>query len=212
LYVSIDAGEKWVRLKNNIPPVPVHDLLVHPRENDLVVGTYGRGLYVTDITPLQEMNERVLDKDVHFFAIEPKPQRIRAGWGWYRLYGDRVLSTPNEPNAIRLNYYLKEKVNGKATITISDPSGTEVSTLMGTTDSGMNSVLWNMNRMSGQGKGTTYRYTDEIIYGRDETDKLVPPGEYTVVLEVKGKRLTERAKITKRVGWPVGPAGSSYEQ
>jgi len=46
VYVSIDGGKKWVRMRNNMPTVAVHDLLVHPRENDLVVATYGRGLYI----------------------------------------------------------------------------------------------------------------------------------------------------------------------
>ncbi|MCK4431130.1 MAG: hypothetical protein KAW19_07485, partial [Candidatus Aminicenantes bacterium] len=117
VYVTINGGKKWVYMRNNMPTIAVHDLLVHPRENDLVVGTYGRGLYITDVTLLQELNEKVLDEDIHFFKVEPKVQRITRAWGAYYLYGDRHLATPNEPNRVVINYYLKNKAKEKAKIT-----------------------------------------------------------------------------------------------
>ncbi|MCK4495869.1 MAG: hypothetical protein KAU91_05930, partial [Candidatus Aminicenantes bacterium] len=123
VYVTINEGKKWVYMRNNMPTIAVHDLLVHPRENDLVVGTYGRGLYITDVTLLQELNEKVLDEDIHFFKVEPKVQRITRAWGAYYLYGDRHLTTPNEPNRVVINYYLKNKAKEKAKITITDPYG-----------------------------------------------------------------------------------------
>ena len=95
VYVSISGGNTWESLRNNMPTIAVHDLLVHPRENDLVVGTYGRGLYITDISPLQEINSNILDQDVHLFQVEPAVQRVTRGWGNYNLYGDRNLATPN---------------------------------------------------------------------------------------------------------------------
>ena len=70
VYVSISGGNSWVYMRNNMPTIAVHDLLVHPRENDLVVGTYGRGLYITDVSPLQEVNRALLEKDVHLFQVE----------------------------------------------------------------------------------------------------------------------------------------------
>jgi len=47
--------------------------------------------------------------------------------------------------------------------------------------------------------------------GRDPFALMVPPGEYVIVLEVGNKRLTGKAKIKKRAGWPVGPAGYRYD-
>jgi hypothetical protein len=106
-------------------------MVIHPRENDLVVATYGRGAYVVDITPLQEMTAAVLDEDVHLFDIEPRTQRITGGIGNYQLLGDSHLFTQNEPNAVVINYHLKAKAEGAVKITLSDPYGTVMAELTG---------------------------------------------------------------------------------
>jgi photosystem II stability/assembly factor-like uncharacterized protein len=196
VYVSINGGGKWLPLKNNMPWVKVTDLLVHPRENDLVVGTYGRGLYITDISPLQEMDEKMLDEDVRFFAIEPKSQRVTSGWGNYQLYGDRHLVTPNEPEAIAINYYLREKTKEDAKITVTDPYGELLAELKGKGDAGINRLYWNMQRQPKNGESGQPRWGARL---------LVEPGEYLVTLEVSGTKLTQKALITGRTGWTLGP-------
>lgn len=90
-----------------MPTNAVHDLLIHPRENDLVVGTHGRGIFITDISPLQEMDEKVIAEDIHLFEIEPKKQRILRRGG--SLLGHRHFTAPNEPDGVVIYYYLKEK-------------------------------------------------------------------------------------------------------
>ena len=199
VYVTINEGKKWVYMRNNMPTIAVHDLLVHPRENDLVVGTYGRGLYITDITPLQELNDKVLDEDIHFFKVEPKVQRMTRSWGAYHLYGDRHLAIPNESNNVVINYYLKNKAKEKAKITITDPYGKVFQTLRGSANAGINSVLWNMTRRM------TREEIAQMRRSRDPFRRMVPPGEYVVTLEVGDNKLTCKAHITKRTGWPIGP-------
>src|SRR4030095_11432813 len=88
VYVSIDGGRRWTPLKGNMPTVPVHDLVIHPRECDLVVGTFGRGIWITNIALLREVSESVLNEDVHFFAVQPRARRNEGALGNYRLYGD----------------------------------------------------------------------------------------------------------------------------
>ena len=103
MWVSIDAGGAWTRLKANLPTVPVHDLTVHPRENDLVLGTYGRGIFVGDITHLQELSAAVLAKPLHLFDVEPRTAvRFRA-LGNFHLFGDAYIEVPNEPDALVIN-------------------------------------------------------------------------------------------------------------
>ncbi|HWO89513.1 MAG TPA: hypothetical protein VNL98_10225, partial [Gemmatimonadales bacterium] len=70
-YVSLDAGATWQRLMTGMPPVPVHDLVVHPRDRALVAGTHGRSIYVMDIGPLEEVTDSILRAPAHLFAIEP---------------------------------------------------------------------------------------------------------------------------------------------
>ena len=86
---------------------------------------------MTDITPLQEMTAAVLDEDVHLFDIEPKTQRVTGGIGNYQLLGDSHLFTPNEPNAVVINYYLKAKAAGPVKVTVADPYGTVLAELDG---------------------------------------------------------------------------------
>ena len=66
-FVSFDRGVHWLRLMNGMPTVAVADLVVHPRDGDLIAGTHGRSAYVMDISPLQELTGGVLNKDLHLF-------------------------------------------------------------------------------------------------------------------------------------------------
>ncbi|MCJ7564940.1 MAG: hypothetical protein MUP52_10180 [Candidatus Aminicenantes bacterium] len=200
VYVSIDGGRKWVPFKNNMPWVKVTDLVIHPRENDLVVATYGRGLFVTDITPLQELNENVLGQDVFLFEIEPKVQRIYGGIGNYQLLGDSHPMTPNEPNAVVINYYLKEKAAAKVNIRVTDPYGKVLREINGKGEAGMNTIQWDMRvpRPQGQAPG----------FGGFGGGAMVDPGEYVVTIEIGDKTFTKKALIPKRMGWSLGPIPS----
>ena len=197
VYVTIDGGGKWLPFKQNMPWVKVTDLVIHPRENDLVVGTYGRGLFVTDITPLQELNADVLGQDVFLFAVEPRVQRVTGGIGNYQLLGDSHLFTPNEPNAVVINYYLREKAKGKIGLSIRDPYGKVLRELPGKTEAGLNTVLWDMRPQRAQSQVPRF----EGGFG----GPMVDPGEYVVTLDVDGKTFVQKAVIPKRMGWSVGP-------
>jgi photosystem II stability/assembly factor-like uncharacterized protein len=72
LYISVNGGKEWKRFMTGLPTVRIDDLLVHPRDNDLVVGTHGRSIWILDdITPLQQMNEAVMASDAHLFDVRP---------------------------------------------------------------------------------------------------------------------------------------------
>jgi photosystem II stability/assembly factor-like uncharacterized protein len=195
VYLTLDGGKRWLPFKSNMPWVKVTDLVVHPRENDLVVGTYGRGLFVADISPLQELNDSVLNQDVYLFDIEPKVQHIYGGIGNYQLFGDNHLITPNEPNAVVIRYFLKEKVSGKIKVTVSDDSGQVLRTLEDAGKAGLNTVLWDMRAQRHGEASQSWR----------RRGPMVDPGEYVVTLEVLGKKFVKKALIRKRIGWTVGP-------
>ncbi|MFQ5720562.1 MAG: hypothetical protein ACE5IK_13560, partial [Acidobacteriota bacterium] len=77
LYVSLDAGENWFKWTHGFPTVAVRDMVIHPREQDLVIGTHGRAAYVLDdIRPLREISEAVLDEPLHLFEV-PDAQQYR---------------------------------------------------------------------------------------------------------------------------------------
>src|SRR5581483_10730717 len=128
VYVSLDGGPRWAALKGNMPAVPVHDLIIHPREGDLVAGTFGRGIWTTNITPLRELGA-ALAQDAYLFAVEPKARRREGALGNYRLHGDRLVVTPNEPNGVTITYYLKEAPKEKVMLTVTDAAGKTVRTM-----------------------------------------------------------------------------------
>ena len=182
-YVSFDGGTRWMPLRGNMPTVPVHDLVIHPRENDLIAGTYGRGVWVTDIGALREISTAMLDAPLHLFDIEPRMPRGEGAWANYRLYGDRHMRTANEPDAIRIDYYVREATE-KAAVTIADASGAVVRTLDGPARGGINTISWNMmgNAAAAGGRGFADR-------------PRLPPGDYTVTVTVGDATARKPARI-----------------
>jgi len=108
--------------------------------------------------------------------------------------------TPNEPNAMAVHYYLKDKAAAKVNIKVSDPYGKVLRELAGKQDAGMNSVLWDMRAPRPQGQGSGFAGG-----GFGPGGGMVDPGEYVVTLEVGDKKLTKKALVTKRTGWALGP-------
>ncbi len=187
VYVSLNGGKQWAALKGNMPVVPVHDLIVHPREGDLVVGTYGRGIWITDITPLRELNQ-ALAMDAHLFAVEPKARRREGALGNYRLYGDRLAVTPNEPNGMTLTFYLKDAPTEKVTLTVTDVTGKVVRTLEPAAKAGLNRVFWDLSEGGrGAAPGGEFRPGAGL--------RTVPAGEYSVTLQVGEKKLMQPARV-----------------
>jgi photosystem II stability/assembly factor-like uncharacterized protein len=70
LYVSFDRGKEWMKWTNGLPTVPVRDMVIHPLDNDLVIGTHGRSIYILDdIQPLREISSGVMAKKLHLFKV-----------------------------------------------------------------------------------------------------------------------------------------------
>ena len=134
LFVSLDKGASWSHIHANLPTVPVDDILIHPRDNDMILGTHGRSVWVMDdITPIQQMTPEVQNSAVHLFDIRPtyswRGGRGNGGGGFG--YGNSVFSAPNPPNGAILNIYLKNDLTGRdrVAVTISDKDNNVVSTL-----------------------------------------------------------------------------------
>ncbi|GIV07778.1 MAG: hypothetical protein KatS3mg017_0980 [Fimbriimonadales bacterium] len=122
LFVSFDGGQNWQKFPN-LPPVPVHDIQVHPLMNDLLLGTHGRSVYVLDdITPLQEVSPQVVAKPAHLFT-PPTAWRYSSRMTRYGR-GDRPIVAPNPPYGAMITFYLKERPKqGRVRIQILDSQG-----------------------------------------------------------------------------------------
>ena len=103
-YVSFDRGESWMRLMNGMPTVAVADLVVHPREGDLIAGTHGRSAFVMDISPLQELTPEVAEKDLHLFSVEDAvPFRYRV-YTDDQFLGEKRWVAENPPYGATISY------------------------------------------------------------------------------------------------------------
>lgn len=145
LFVSLNGGAEWKPFMTNMPTVRIDDLLIHPRDNDLIAGTHGRGIWICDdISPLQQMNEKALAADTHLFDIRP-------GTNWLNdiIYsraggGQKVFRGENAPQGTAISYYLKAEPTGDVKLTISDITGKVVRTVTATKQVGLNRVQWNL--------------------------------------------------------------------
>jgi photosystem II stability/assembly factor-like uncharacterized protein len=109
LWVSWDRGANWTALKNNFPTVPVDDIEIQARENDLVLATHGRSIWVfDDLTPIENFDASVARTDVTFFQPRAATLWHLRGRRWSA--GQKMFTAKNPPYGAILNYYLKEAV------------------------------------------------------------------------------------------------------
>ncbi|MCP4725438.1 MAG: hypothetical protein GY863_10400 [bacterium] len=200
VYVSINGGQSWTKMKNNMPTNGCQDILIHPRENDLVVGTHGRGAFITDITPLQELTPEVMSKNAHLFDIETKVKWVDNN---FRVYAHNNYNGQSEPVAVKINYYLRNDVNQDVKVTIFQ-GARRIHEFSGAKTAGLNSITWHMDKIVSE---RSDRQIESMIqrmrrFGREMTvDELkyvtapVDPGEFTVTFSVGSTQITKKAVI-----------------
>jgi len=143
VFCTLDRGGSWIRLNRNMPTVAFHDLVIHPRDGDLVAGTHGRGLWIMDdITPLQQATPDVLASEAHLFDNRTVTRwlSIRTGGGG----GSLIFRGENPRRDAALNYFIGEGATGEVTFEVADVSGELVWTRTVEAEPGINRLWWNM--------------------------------------------------------------------
>ena len=208
LYVSLDDGGNWTRMRNNLPPAPVHDLTIQGHFNDLVVATYGRGFWIMDdITPLQELTEEVIASEAHLFT----PRTA------YRfLTRQRSQSQPEDPGAgtnptygASISFYLKRVPADGVRLEIHDEGGQFVQLLeTGLLRPGINRVHWDLQEASSdtptlRTKPSEHSHVELPDGGSRSSGEgsrvtpLAPPGSYTVALHAAGFEFRQPLMLLK---------------
>jgi photosystem II stability/assembly factor-like uncharacterized protein len=136
VYVSLDRGRNWQALQGGLPNVPVHDLVVHPRDRELIAGTHGRSVWVVDVLPVQELNADLQAKGAHLFPVEAlsaeRDWRARAS-----LWFDDSEYLP------RVDGTFWAAADGEAQFTVLDDNDMPVSRFTVTAKRGINTFRWN---------------------------------------------------------------------
>jgi photosystem II stability/assembly factor-like uncharacterized protein len=142
LYVSVDGGISWAQFKNQLPNVSVMDMVIHPREHDLVLGTHGRGVYIIDdISPLRQLTPAVLDSDFVFLEQRDPVPMVVSGPSWPNFDDDFTASNPR--SSIPVTFYMKKRhLIGKMTMEIFDMEGKLLTEIPLVTRKGINQVRW----------------------------------------------------------------------
>jgi photosystem II stability/assembly factor-like uncharacterized protein len=189
LFASLDRGGHWTRI-GELPTVAVDDILVHPRDHDLVIATHGRSLYIIDdIRPLQELTPEVLAKDAYLFPPAPATAFVMlpgsADWA-----GKAVFRGENPPEGAQITYFVKTYTGEPVKIAISAAGGgPPVANLTGPGTPGLSRVTWDL-------KPSKDLLTD---YG-GEGQKPVRSGEYTVTLTYGKAKQEQKLRVETAAG------------
>jgi hypothetical protein len=190
LWISVDGGQRWAQYKgSDFPAVAVRDIVVHPRESDLVLATHGRGTWIIDdISPLRTLNPDQMSKEATLIAGRPAVQFIGAGGGWPE--GDSTFFGPSRPEDAPITYYQKGRHNfGALKIEVLDSNGKLVDTVSGGKHRGLNRAYWSMRV-----KAPTVAPAATIL-GEAAQGPHVLPGTYTVKLTKGDHTYTEELKV-----------------
>jgi hypothetical protein len=142
-FLSVDGGGSWSKFMNDLPPVAVHDLVIHPRENDLVAGTHGRSIWIADnITPLQQLTDEVLASPLHVFENRVATRWANKSKG--RIQSFFKFRGGNPPRGATINFYLQADASEPVKVEVEDPFTRRTRTLSTPGDAGVNSVVWDM--------------------------------------------------------------------
>ena len=191
LWVSIDGGQRWAQYKGgNFPAVAVRDIVVHPRENDLVLATHGRGIWIVDdISPLRALTPDLMQKDAVLIASTPVVQIINSGGGWPQ--GDEAFVGSSRPTDAFITYYQKSRhIFGDLKIEIFDKDGKLLDTIAGSKHRGLNRATWSM-----QLKAPIVPPAAQALFQAANGPRVLP-GTYTVKLTKGDQVYTTPLEIT----------------
>ena len=209
-YVSLNKGGEWKPFMTGLPTVRIDDILVHPRDNDLIVGTHGRSIWIIDdITPLQQLSEKVTSADATLF-------QPRAAIAWVndshvaQIGGQKNFRGENPDRGTAITYYLKT-APADVKVTIADLTGRVVRTFnactekqaenCATKDAGLNRIQWTLSgdppqltaeqqqALAGRGFGGGGRGRGGMA------GPAIGPGTYVVKLTIGGKDYTTRVVV-----------------
>jgi len=170
-YVSFDAGASWQIFNKGLPNVAVHDLKVQPDENDLLIGTHGRSIYLANVTPLQAMDAEMRSKDITMFKVKPLRHSNRWGSSWSQ-WMDAF-----EPE-VSLQFY--SNISGSETVQIMSEDGAELYSMNTDVDKGFNYISYNLE-LSEKGRKALMKGDKELVVNKASNGKYyLPKGNYKV--------------------------------
>jgi hypothetical protein len=145
LFISLDGGQQWERFMNNYPTVRTDDILVHPRDGDLIVATHGRSIWIADdITPLQQLTPAVGAADAYLFDVRPAVAYLSDIRLDISTGGEKQFEGENPQRGTAIQFHLKAGVTGEARVSIADPNGRSLCETTIKATPGIHRVQWTL--------------------------------------------------------------------
>lgn len=207
VWVSNSGGETWTSMKLDMPTSPVHDIKIQERDNDLVVATHGRGIYVTDIAPLSALTPTVMTEDAFFFTPEPEIRWVAVD---RTNYSSSNFEGESEAPGASLFFYLRSDT--EVTLTIYQGQ-LAISEIEHEGTAGINIVQWDMLKRIERSEEEQERVRSQRQarsgggFGRQSGDTTrfaiseAAPGTYRVVLMVNDMEFEEEVTVLKDDWW-----------
>jgi photosystem II stability/assembly factor-like uncharacterized protein len=192
LFVSTDAGASWVRFGAGLPTTLYRDLIIHPRDGDLIVGTHGRGIWIVDdLTPLVEWSPTIASAEAHLFTIQPAT--MFQFWKNESYRGNTEFVGENPPFGTLISYHLGSAAPS-VRITMANHRGETVRTLDAPASAGLHRVAWDL-RHEPPPASKTEKEEEGLPHPLSSRGPFVSPGTYSVTLEAGAVRLTKDVSV-----------------
>jgi hypothetical protein len=192
LFVSLNGGQSWAQFKPTGFPegVAVRDIALQDRDDDMVLATHGRGIWVVDdVSPLRSLSSPILASNVALLPARPVEQRIQGNGGWAE--GDASYAGDNPSSGATITYYQKARhVIGRMKIEILDSNGNVVDEVPASKRRGLNRVSWSMRTKPPQVPPAA------SLAGNSALGQRFLPGTYTVRLTKAGQVVNEPLTVT----------------
>lgn len=190
LFISMDRGKTFMKAgTETLPNVAIFDLAVHPRENDLIVATHGRSLFVADISQLQKLTPEISAKEIFVFDINP----VRYSTAWGQKWGKwQDAYTPEINIPVYINSEAKVKVR------ILSPKALELNVFEAKCKKGINSISYNLklnNKKVNKYREELNENNHQIVKRSKDGNFYLTQGEYTIEIEVNGKKVSNTLVI-----------------
>ncbi|MEJ2204136.1 MAG: hypothetical protein P8170_08500 [Gemmatimonadota bacterium] len=199
LFASTDAGTRWAKLPN-LPTTAYDDLLVHPREKDLVIATHGRSIWILDDTrPFVEWADA--GGAAHLFSAAPGTLKLYKKDTSYR--GQAEFAGENPPDGVVLTYRLGPG-NGGATLRVARENGEVIREMVVPGTAGTHRVNWDL-RHALPGRSDTWEEHDEPLLARPVENRghVVSPGRYVVTLAARGVESSRPVEVRGDPEMPI---------
>lgn len=196
LYVSFDGGAHWSAMPFGMPTVPINDLVIQPRENDLVLATHGRGIWILDqLNAMQELTGAVRAAAGHIFTINPAAALRMSSTKAHA--GDMLFRGENPPNGAIIDLWVRDGVPDGSAVTIHATGGREVARvpLSASRTGGVVRAIWNL-RLPALRPGRADR-DDDDGFGGGLPGRFATPGMYEARLALDGTTYTRRFQVVE---------------